>query len=133
MVQVCSLWSVTGLTFRDHERHAKRRFPAYWVPSVQLSAVLCNRAGSFLAHGNMSIARLSAQSASRYVFRYVLLFKRKMSSLARLNHPWVWNALLELERNLKYSNWGYAYGNGLLSWLKALTCSDQGLLPLAGT
>jgi hypothetical protein len=33
-------------------------------------------------------------------------------------HIWDWN------RDLKYSNWGYAYCNGLLYWLKALTCSD---------
>jgi hypothetical protein len=32
--------------------------------------------------------------------------------------------------SLKNSTWGYAYNNGFVVLVKALTCSDWGLLPL---
>jgi hypothetical protein len=40
--------------------------------------------------------------------------KRKMSSLATVNHYCVLNAKLDWKCNLKYSNWGCAYGNGFV-------------------
>jgi hypothetical protein len=63
------------------------------------------------------------------------LRKRKTSSLSRLSYSCVRNVgyIWNWKKNQRHNNWVYACANGIfLSWLRALTCSDWGLLSLAG-
>jgi hypothetical protein len=59
--------------------------------------------------------------------------KRKTSCHAMLNHSCIRNAQLELVNGvLQTETWDILSLTGFLSWLKALTCSDWGLLLLVG-
>jgi hypothetical protein len=65
-------------------------------------------------------AVVSQEATNQKLPKGGVLRKRKTSSHAISNQSCDWN------RDRKYNSWGYAYCNGLLSRLWALTCSDWG-------
>jgi hypothetical protein len=103
------------------------------VSNVEMSNISANNDAAIFRSHNLAFWELYTkqenQPADRPTNQPTKLTKgrvrrrRETSSLARFDHSCVWNALLEM---LNGASGECAYGNGVLSWRRAVTCQTRG-------